>query len=445
MTTAHRSNGWILPKVRLDDLIRLLLQDGFEVIGPRIEQQAIVYGPLQSAGDLPVGWTDRQAPGSYRLEKRQDEAYFGYAVGPHSWKNYLFPPMLRLWQARRTAAGFEVRDSGPEPQRRAFLGVRACELHALAVQDRVFINRQGHFTDPFYSKARERLFLIAVECESPGGTCFCASMGTGPAVIPERIPLLGSRHEDAAKQARGDGTARIPLPMTPELGARGQGSGVSEEAGNSSPTPDHGPRTTGGALPVCDLVLTELDDSFVLRATSVAGQKIVDRLSPPAASVEQVEEAGRRVEAAAQSMGRTLDVTEIRGLLHRNQEHPRWDDVAGRCLSCTNCTLVCPTCFCSTVEDVTDLSLENAERVRRWDSCFNPEFAQVHGGNFRPSIRGRYRQWLTHKFASWYDQFDVSGCVGCGRCVTWCPVGIDVTEEITAIRAADGQRGERGQ
>jgi len=170
---------------------------------------------------------------------------------------------------------------------------------------------------------------------------------------------------------------------------------------------------------------------------------MLDRLELTTASPEQGEEAQRRVEAAAQKMGRTLDVTDIRNLLHRNQEHPRWDEVAGRCLACTNCTLVCPTCFCSCVEDATVLNLQTAERVRRWDSCFTPEFARVHGGNFRPSIRGRYRQWLTHKFASWFDQFDVSGCVGCGRCITWCPVGIDVTEEITAIRATDGQREEK--
>jgi ferredoxin len=173
----------------------------------------------------------------------------------------------------------------------------------------------------------------------------------------------------------------------------------------------------------------------------MAGRGLMDRLGLTAASAEQVDEGRRRVAAAIGAMGRSLNVTDIRNLLHRNQEHPRWDDVADRCLSCTNCTLVCPTCFCSSVEDVTDLSLENAERVRRWDSCFNPEFAGVHGGNFRPTIRGRYRQWLTHKFASWFDQFGVSGCVGCGRCITWCPVGIDVTEEITAIQAADGQRG----
>ena len=383
MTTSQQSETWILPKDRLDDLIRLLSQEGFEVIGPRIEQQAIVYGPIQSAKDLPIGWTDRQAPGSYRLERRPDNAYFGYAVGPHSWKKCLFPPALQLWQARRTGDSFEIHETKQDPPRRALLGVRACELHAIAVQDRVFLDRAGQFTDPYYARARERLFLIAVECEHPAGTCFCTSMGTGTQV------------------------------------------------------PDQQPANTGPAF--FDLALTELDDAFVVRAGSPAGRHMLHRLGLTAAAAEQVHEADRRVAAAANAMGRSLDVTDIRNLLHRNQEHPRWDNVADRCLSCTNCTLVCPTCFCSSVEDVTDLSLENAVRIRRWDSCFNPEFAQVHGGNFRPSIRGRYRQWLTHKFASWFDQFDVSGCVGCGRCITWCPVGIDVTEEITAIRKTDGQ------
>jgi len=347
-----------------------------------------VYGPIRSSHDLPVGWTDRQSPGSYRLEKRSDTAFFGFAVGPHSWKKYLFPTTLRLWQARRNESGFEVIDSPPDPPRRAFLGVRACELHAIAVQDRVFIDREGRYTDPHYARARERLFIVAVECEVPGGTCFCSSVGTGPAISAE--------------------------PM---------GTGVAGRA-------------------TFDLVLTELDDGFVVRPGSPAGQSCLDRLGLEPASMDQSNEAGRRVEQAALSMGRSLDVTDVRDLLHRNQEHPRWDNVADRCLACTNCTLVCPTCFCASVHDVTDLAFENAERVRQWDSCFNPDFGRVHGGNFRPSIRGRYRQWLTHKFASWFDQFDVSGCVGCGRCITWCPVGIDVTEEITAIRASDGARKE---
>jgi ferredoxin len=239
-------------------------------------------------------------------------------------------------------------------------------------------------------------------------------MGTGPAVDPDRIPLSTARHDDAARQAGGKGPFRSPLPMT---------------------TPSSVP--AAGPSPVCDLVLTELDDAFVVRAVSTAGQTLLDRLNLAEATADQAADARRRVIAASQAMGRSVDVTGVRSLLHRNQEHPRWDDVAARCLGCTNCTLVCPTCFCSCTEDSTDLCLETAERTRRWDSCFNPEFARVHGGNFRPSIRGRYRQWLTHKFASWFDQFEVSGCVGCGRCITWCPVGIDVTEEIAAIRGSD--------
>jgi len=399
-----------LPKERLDDLIALLAADGYEVIGPTIDQSAIVYGPLRNAADLPIGWSDRQDAGFYRLEKRNDSSYFGYAVGPHSWKKYLFPPKLPLWHAERSADGLRIRPFADEPPRRAFLGVRSCELHALAIQDRVFLHRDGRFTDPHYAAARARLFLIAVECQHPGGTCFCASMGTGPSVQLDRI-------SEGEASGPGDDGQRTPLPM------------AAPEANPAASPPS-----------ACDLVLTELDDCFIARAVTAAGEEILGRLSLDTATAEAMAEARRRVDLAVQQMGRTVDVRDVQRLLHNNLEHPRWDEVAARCLSCTNCTLVCPTCFCARVDDVASLDLQSAERTRSWDSCFNPEFARVHGGNFRPSIRGRYRQWLTHKFASWIDQFGVSGCVGCGRCITWCPVGIDVTEEITAIRGSDGDQ-----
>jgi ferredoxin len=417
VTTETADECRILPKPRLGELIDLLWGDGFEVIGPRIDQGAIVYGPVRTVADLPIGWTDRQEAGSYRLEPRSDGAFFGFAVGPHSWKKYLFPPMLRLWEAAKTDDGFVVSNLEPNVPRRAFLAVRSCELHALAIQDRVFIDHSGRFTDPHYAEARARLFLIAVECEHPGGTCFCTSMGTGPSVDPDRIPLDAAKHDDAARQANSGNWAAPAQPR--------DAAGVESEK----------------HAPVCDLIFTELDDAFVVKAVSEAGRGVAIRLGLVPASLEQVAEGRRRVDSAAQSMGRTLNVVDIKHMLQRNQEHPRWDDVAERCLACTNCTMVCPTCFCSATEDVADLSLEQAARVRRWDSCFNPEFARVHGGNFRASVRGRYRQWLTHKFASWFDQFDLSGCVGCGRCITWCPVGIDVTEEITAIRATGAGAG----
>ena len=134
---------------------------------------------------------------------------------------------------------------------------------------------------------------------------------------------------------------------------------------------------------------------------------------------------------------RKLNTTNIRDTLLSNLDHPRWDEVAERCLSCANCTMVCPTCFCSSVDEISDLAGDHVERERTWDSCFNVGFSYMNGGNVRDNVRSRFRQWLTHKLASWIDQFDTSGCVGCGRCITWCPVGIDLTEEVAAIRGDD--------
>jgi sulfhydrogenase subunit beta (sulfur reductase) len=142
-------------------------------------------------------------------------------------------------------------------------------------------------------------------------------------------------------------------------------------------------------------------------------------------------------------MGRTMDTKGIKELLYRNYENPRWDDVAKRCLTCGNCTMVCPTCFCTTVEDITDLTGEHVERWRKLDSCFTMDFSYIHGGSVRSSPRARYRQWMTHKLATWIDQFGTSGCVGCGRCITWCPVGIDITEETGAIRDSEKEPKER--
>lgn len=140
------------------------------------------------------------------------------------------------------------------------------------------------------------------------------------------------------------------------------------------------------------------------------------------------------VAKTAQQMGRELNTDNLKNLLYQNYEHPRWEDVANRCLSCGNCTMVCPTCFCTAVEDTTDLTGESAERWRKWDSCFTLDFTHLHGGSVRVSTKSRYRQWMTHKLATWIDQFGGSGCVGCGRCITWCPVGIDITEEVAAMR-----------
>ena len=191
-----------------------------------------------------------------------------------------------------------------------------------------------------------------------------------------------------------------------------------------------GPEATAGY----DLALTELAGGFVVRSGSEAGAALLPALPLRPAPAERLLEERRALDACAAGMERKLETADLRDLLYANLQHPRFDEVAERCLSCGNCTLVCPTCFCHDERDEPALDGSGAVRVREWDSCFNREHAQVHGLNFRPRIRDRYRQWLVHKLASWVDQFGTSGCVGCGRCITWCPVGIDLTEEVAAIR-----------
>jgi Fe-S-cluster-containing hydrogenase component 2 len=175
-----------------------------------------------------------------------------------------------------------------------------------------------------------------------------------------------------------------------------------------------------------------------MQVGSDAGAALAASLPHRPARDEDREAAEEAIERAASAMGRHLETDGLKEALERSYTHPRWDEVGGRCLACANCTMVCPTCFCTTVEDVTDLTGDHARRERKWDSCFGLDFSYIHGGAVRTSPGARYRQWLSHKLSTWHDQFGSSGCVGCGRCITWCPVGIDITEEARAVRASGG-------
>jgi ferredoxin len=194
-----------------------------------------------------------------------------------------------------------------------------------------------------------------------------------------------------------------------------------------------GPKANNGF----DLALTELDEVFLIEAGSQAGEDLLSALTSLPASQESINEAESRISSCAQSQGRRLDTSLLPQALYDAHEHPRWEDVAARCLACGNCTMVCPTCFCHAIEETPDLNGQRSEHVRLWDSCFTQEHGYIHGKNMRPTIKDRYRMWLTHKLGAWLDQFGMSGCVGCGRCITWCPVGIDLTEELPALLNRD--------
>lgn len=377
--TAPDSAGWLIEAQDFGRIFEILRREGYAVVGPAIRDGAIVYDELSGPSDLPVGWTDRQEPGRYTLERRNDGAYFGYVVGPQSLKNFLFPPRLRLWSAQRDDSGFAVSPDSPPPRKLAVIGARACDLAAMRIQDNVFLN--GTFKDSRYETLRQNVFVVAVNCVQAGGTCFCVSMKTGP-------------------KAR-DGY---------------------------------------------DIVLTEVIDGerhyFVALSGSERGAHVLKEMEHRRATAEEKAAAWSREAEAVKQMGRSLDTHGLKDVLLAARTHPQWETIAKRCLGCANCTMVCPTCFCSTVEDVVDITGDHAERWRRWDSCFNQEFSYIHGGSVRVSTAARYRQWMTHKLATWHEQFGGSGCVGCGRCIAWCPVGIDITAEAGSLRDAVTKRGK---
>ena len=360
----------------VDNLIQELRRRGYRTVGPTMDEDAIGWGEISSVADLPAGCHDEQEPGRYRLERTDGGELFGWAVGPASAKTAFLPYREVVWTAEIDGEPVAVAGAGGESRPLALVGARPCDVAALGVLDRVLA--EGPIPDPAYASSRRATFVVAAECTAPAATCFCSSMGTGP--------------------------------------------------------------HAGGGY---DLALTELEGEdghrFVVRVGTDRGATVLSAVPSVPASAEDLSARDRALSAARAAISRHVDAESLPALLRGSTESARWEQIASRCLACGNCTSVCPTCFCTDIRDTTDLA-GRVTRSRTWASCFDLEHSYLHGGNVRRSIASRYRQWLTHKLSTWWDQFGMSGCVGCGRCITWCPAGIDLTAEVEAMRD-DAEKG----
>ena len=344
------------------------------MIGPVVRDGVIIHDEIESAAALPAGWTEDQNGGRYRLVPTETSEVFAFSSPSTSWKRYLYPERTLLIRSRRHEGRIEVEPPQQSAPAFAFFGIRSCDLAALGVLDRVFLDPQA--TDPTYAARRAGVVIVAAACNNPGHTCFCHSMGTGPS------PAAG--YDLSVRELVGEGRCEYLVDIGSDRGA-----------------------------------------------------ELLSAVASSEATVSDLNRAGAAHDHAVANMGRQLR-PEDPPLAALDLDHPRWDDVAERCLACSNCTMVCPTCFCSRTQDTTALNGSDAERWRVWDSCFSLDFTRMHSGSARTSTKSRYRQWLLHKLVTWHDQFDRSGCVGCGRCITWCPVGIDLTAEIAAmVRSQD--------
>lgn len=355
-----------LPHSSLQLLFEALAVDGYAIMGPQARDNRIDFAKINSTEELPWGIALNQEAGASQLVEGPENRCFGWANGPQALKPMLFAPREPLWRINSAKDGFVVDPIEPRQNRHAVIGVRACDLAALKIQDEHFLD--GPYPDPHYGARRDGLLIVAVNCTHPASTCFCASTGDGP----------------EAKES-------------------------------------------------FDIALTEGNDGFVVEAGSHDGERILARLSLKEASSEQIESAAKELRQAAESQQRSMPSHNLRDSLMTRLDHSRWQEVAERCLACGNCTAVCPTCFCHAEIEEASLDGSHSLHSREWDSCFGERHGYIHGKQLRPETKQRYRQWLTHKLATWHDQFGRSGCVGCGRCIAWCPVGIDITEEAKAL------------
>lgn len=359
-----------LARAQFQILIDTLIDQGYECLGPQVQDGSIVYKTLHNVAQLPHGIRDHQSPGSYRLQSQNSQRYFAWANGAQALKPLTFTPQETMWRVERKGEALQFHPAEIPPKKLAVIGVRACDLAALALQ-------QIHFEsakDKLFTARREQLLLIAVDCSHPADTCFCASTGDGP--------------------------------------------NISRNA---------------------DLALSELDDGFVIRADSEKGRSVLEKLPTQTTTDKQTSRVIQQTQQASAAQKRKLPSHNLEQALFKQQNNPHWQTFNERCLACGNCTAVCPSCFCVSYEANPSLNGETSEHQRLWDSCFNKSHSLVHGHPVRDSTHLRYRQWLTHKLAGWHAQFGRSGCVGCGRCITWCPVGIDITQEVSTLLAGEAK------
>jgi sulfhydrogenase subunit beta (sulfur reductase) len=290
-------------------------------------------------------------------------------------KNFVFPQREVLYRYRSEAGKApEITPTLPAAQPVVVFGVRPCDGRAMVRNDKVFT---CGFVDPYYATRREQVVYVGLACSAPPSpNCFCQAVG-------------GTPHSE-------DGL---------------------------------------------DVLMTELDGRYHVKALSAKGKQIVDGASSLFDKAQAAD--GKEVEkvhaASRQHPQRSLaGMQQVADGLKRNFDSPLWEKLGQACLGCGACTYLCPSCHCFDINDEpTGLSPPAGERVRTWDNCQFPEFTMhTSGHNPRESTGSRLRQRVSHKLLYFVENHNIQQCTGCGRCITHCPVGIDIVRVASEVSAS---------
>jgi len=367
-------------KLSIQDIekIFLYLKQEYKIIGNKIENNSVILAELENLSDTPSGYSDEQSPGKYKLINNKSEQLFSFSLSPQSWKKYLHPPESTLWKIHKKDNSFNIETPKIEKNKMAFWGIRPCDFEAIKIYDGVFL--RDNKTNLKYKSIRDNLFIFAINCTVNHNTCFCSSMNSGPDIK--------------------DG---FDLAVTEIF--------IENDENNTS-------------------------HHFILNADTQKGQNIVDKFQFKEASKEEVNFAKNKVIENKESITNTFNTKNLDKILQDNYNHEIWYKMGEKCTSCSNCTFVCPTCYCTRTVDFTNLDGSMATRISKWDSCFSKDFTRINNKYIRDSLSSRYRHWVMHKFSTWQEQFGTQGCTGCGRCITWCPSGINIVKVIREIQAS---------
>lgn len=332
-------------------------------------------------------------------------------------KDVLIPQTEAYLRFEGDGRHMAVTELGVGHLREAFVfGVRPCDARAVELLDRVLI--EGQFRDEMYARRRAATLIAAVACVKPGPECFCEAMGIshlGPKAQMAETEEVGNpsgRPGNASLQSPGCDLIFYPV-LGGEVGDESSARGGSE---------------TGD--------VTWVKAQFIVVAVTERGKKFLRENGGyfEASGPHDLDEAVQRLKETFSEDGRSsvtdsLSLDGLASYLAGQFDNPYWAFVSRRCHSCGACTYVCPTCYCFAVVDAP--RIDRGVRSRCWDSCQFQEFLLMAAGhNPRPTKKERVRQRFLHKLQYYPEKYGDYMCVGCGRCVKKCPVGLHMTQVI---------------